>query len=97
MNRFPHVLKKSPLTYIRGRTVLLYNVPNLCPVIPTSNQDDRQAKNRKRGDEILIVHCCFSIIGQNLQKFKINKKNPIIYAKKHIIMLIQFKFGHILA
>jgi hypothetical protein len=30
------------------------------PVIPTSNQDGRQAKNRKRGDEILIVHCCFS-------------------------------------
>jgi hypothetical protein len=30
-------------------------------MIPTSNQDDRQAKNRKKGDEILIVHCCFSI------------------------------------
>jgi hypothetical protein len=24
----------------------------LCPVIPTSNQDGRQAKNRKKGDEI---------------------------------------------
>jgi hypothetical protein len=24
----------------------------LCPVIPTSNQDGREAKNRKRGDEI---------------------------------------------
>jgi hypothetical protein len=23
--------------------------PSLCPVIPTSNQDDRQAKNRKKG------------------------------------------------
>jgi hypothetical protein len=33
----------------------------LCPVIPTSNQDGRQAQNRKRGDEILIVHCCFSV------------------------------------
>jgi hypothetical protein len=33
----------------------------MCPVIPTSNQDGHQAKNRKRGDEILIVHCCFSI------------------------------------
>jgi hypothetical protein len=31
----------------------------LCPVIPTSNQDGHQAKNRKRGDEILIVHCCY--------------------------------------
>jgi hypothetical protein len=33
----------------------------LCPVIPTSNQDGRQAKNRKKGDENLIVHCCFSV------------------------------------
>jgi hypothetical protein len=24
----------------------------ICPVISTSNQDGRQAKNRKRGDEI---------------------------------------------
>jgi hypothetical protein len=24
----------------------------MCPVIPTSNQDGRQAKNRKKGDEI---------------------------------------------
>jgi hypothetical protein len=36
-------------------------LPKKCPVIPTSNQDGRQAKNRKKGDEILIVHCCFSI------------------------------------
>ena len=43
-------------------------LPKLCPVIPTSNQDGRQAKNRKRGDEILIVHCCFSI-SQNELKF----------------------------
>jgi hypothetical protein len=27
-------------------------LPKLCPVILTSNQDGRQAKNRKRGDEI---------------------------------------------
>jgi hypothetical protein len=40
----------------------------LCPVIPTSNQDGRQAKNRKKGDEILIVHCCFSV-SQNELKF----------------------------
>ena len=43
-------------------------LPNLCPVIPTSNQDGRQVKNRKRGDEILIVHCCFSV-SQNELKF----------------------------
>ena len=43
-------------------------LPKLCPLIPTSNQDGRQAKNRKRGDEILIVHCCFSV-SQNELKF----------------------------
>ena len=43
-------------------------LPNLCPVIPTSNQDGRQDKNGKEGDEILIVHCCFSI-SQNELKF----------------------------
>jgi hypothetical protein len=41
---------------------------NLCPVIPTSNQDGHQAQNRKRGDEILIVHCCFNV-SQNELKF----------------------------
>ena len=43
-------------------------LPKLCPVIPTSNQDGRQALNRKKGDEILIVHCCFSV-NQNELKF----------------------------
>jgi hypothetical protein len=44
-------------------------LPKLCPVIPTSNQDGHQAKNRKKGgDEILIVHCRFSI-NQNEFKF----------------------------
>jgi hypothetical protein len=30
-------------------------------------------------------------------KVQISIKNPVIYVKKLIIMLIQFKFGHILA
>jgi hypothetical protein len=34
---------------------------------PDFQQDGRQAQNRKRGDEILIVHCCFSV-SQNEQK-----------------------------
>jgi hypothetical protein len=50
-------------------------------VIPTSNQDGRQAKNRKRGDEIL----------------KKNPLKLLSYVKKLIIMLIQFKFVHFLA
>ena len=33
----------------------------LCPVIPTSNQDGRQAQNRIKGDTYLFVHCCFSV------------------------------------
>jgi hypothetical protein len=36
-------------------------LPKLCPVIPTSNQDGRHAKNRKKGGWNLIVHCCISI------------------------------------
>jgi hypothetical protein len=32
--------------------VIFYQNIKLCQVIPTSNQDDRQAKNRKKGDEI---------------------------------------------
>jgi hypothetical protein len=28
-------------------------LPKFCPVIPTSNQDGRQAKNRKKGEENL--------------------------------------------
>jgi hypothetical protein len=43
-------------------------LPKLCPVISISNQDGRQAKTRKKGDEILIVHCCFSV-SQNELKF----------------------------
>ena len=43
-------------------------LPKLCTTIPTSNQYGRQARNRKKGDEILIVHCCFSIC-QNELKF----------------------------
>jgi hypothetical protein len=31
-------------------------------------QDGRQAQSRKKGDEILIVHCCFSA-SQNKLKF----------------------------
>jgi hypothetical protein len=32
----------------------LWNDPKLCPVIPTSNQDGRQAKNRKKGGGEII-------------------------------------------
>jgi hypothetical protein len=48
------------------------------------------------GEDFFLFHPPFSNL-HNRQKFKIHKKNPVIYAKKLIIMLIQFKFGHILA
>jgi hypothetical protein len=32
-----------------GRKVMTIALPNICLVIPTSNQDGRQAKNRKKG------------------------------------------------
>jgi hypothetical protein len=61
-------------------------LPKLCPVIPTSDQDGRQAKNRKRGDEILIVHCDLNVIFyQNMPNLhnwyksaerKISQKHP---------------------
>jgi hypothetical protein len=38
--------------------------------------------------------CLIRIIGQNRQKFKVHKKSRN-NVKKLIIMLIQFKFGHI--
>ena len=39
----------------------LWNDPKLCPVIPTSNQDGRQAKNRKKGDEIIPLEKHFFV------------------------------------
>jgi hypothetical protein len=39
-----------------NKTVVVWSLdgrlPQLCPVIPTSNQDGRQAENRKKGEEI---------------------------------------------
>jgi hypothetical protein len=36
-----------------GGMILGWPPSKMCPVILTSNQDGRQAKNRKKGDEIL--------------------------------------------
>jgi hypothetical protein len=37
-------------------------LPKLCPLIPTSNQDGHQAKNRKRGSqEPVIAHLVFNL------------------------------------
>ena len=44
-------------------------LPKLCPVIPTSNQDGRQAKNRKRGDEIKNKSSPLKLLSQSQPKF----------------------------
>jgi hypothetical protein len=43
--------------------------PKLCPVIPTSNQDGRQAKNRKRGDEIKKKSSPLKLLSQSQPDF----------------------------
>ena len=40
-------------------------LPKLCPVVPTSNQDGRQAKNRKKGDEILKKSSPLKLLSQS--------------------------------
>jgi hypothetical protein len=44
-------------------------LPNLYPVIPTSNQDGRQAKNRKKGDEILKKSSPLKLLSQSQPNF----------------------------
>jgi hypothetical protein len=41
----------------------------LCPVIPTSNQDGRQAKNRKKGDEIKKKSSPLKLVSQSQPNF----------------------------
>jgi hypothetical protein len=44
-------------------------LPKLCPVIPTSNQDGRQAKNRKRGDGIKKKSSPLKLLSQSQPNF----------------------------
>ena len=44
-------------------------LPKFCPVIPTSNQDGRQAKNRKRGDEIKKNSSPLKLLSQSQPNF----------------------------
>jgi hypothetical protein len=44
-------------------------LPKLCPVILTSNQDGRQAKNRKRGDEIKKKSSPLKLVSQSQPNF----------------------------
>jgi hypothetical protein len=51
-------------------------LPKLCPVIPTSNQDGRQAKNRKRGDDLLSKNMPNLHNRYISAERKISQKNP---------------------
>jgi hypothetical protein len=44
-------------------------LPKWCPVIPTSNQDGRQAKNRKKGDEIFFKSSPLKLLSQSQPNF----------------------------
>jgi hypothetical protein len=44
-------------------------LPKLCPVILTSNQDGRQAKNRKKGDEIKKKSSPLKLLSQSQPSF----------------------------
>jgi hypothetical protein len=44
-------------------------LPKMCPVVPSSNQDIRQAKNRKRGDEILKKSSPLKLLSQSQRNF----------------------------
>jgi hypothetical protein len=44
-------------------------LPKLCPVIPISIQDGRQAKNRKKGDEIKKKSSPLKLLSQSQANF----------------------------
>ena len=44
-------------------------LPTMCPVIPTSNQDVHQAKNRKKGDEIKKKSYPLKLLSQSQRSF----------------------------
>jgi hypothetical protein len=45
------------------------SLPNLCPVIPIANQYGRQAKNRKRGNEIKKKSSPLKLLSQSQPNF----------------------------
>jgi hypothetical protein len=44
-------------------------LPKLCPVIPTFNQDGRQAENRKKGNEIFKKCSPLKLLSQSQPNF----------------------------
>jgi hypothetical protein len=44
-------------------------LPKLCPVIPISDQDGRQAKNRKKGDELFKNSSPLKLLSQSQPNF----------------------------
>jgi hypothetical protein len=52
-----------------NQTLVEWSSTKICPVIPTSNQDVRQAKNRKRGDEIKKKSSPLKLLSQSQPNF----------------------------
>ena len=52
-----------------GGMVLGWSPSKLCPVILTSNQDGRQAKIEKRGDEIFLKSSPLKLLSQSQPNF----------------------------
>jgi hypothetical protein len=67
-----HNFARNPPTNINQillKRLLDGPLPKLCPLIPTSNQDGRQAKNRKKGEEIKKKSCPRKILSQYQPSF----------------------------
>jgi hypothetical protein len=63
-------------------------LPKLCPVIPTSNQDGHQAKNRKRGDEIIPLEMHFFV-----DSIYVNYSQNLAFPTSHfVIELLPFDY-----
>jgi hypothetical protein len=60
-------------------------LPKLCPVIPTSNQDGRQAKNTKRGDEIKKKNSPLKLLNQSQPNYA-----DIFNKPRSLTILVQF-------
>jgi hypothetical protein len=73
------------------------DLPKLCPVIPTSNQDGRQAKNRKKGDEIKKKSSPLKLLCQSQPNFAEMilgcSEMPDIILKEDHPRIISAKFG----
>jgi hypothetical protein len=74
-------------------------IPNLCPVIPTFNQDGRQAKNRKNGGmkclKYVLLWNYWANLNQTLLKWSLGRRSemPDTILEGNHPQIISAKFG----